>query len=145
MEFKIEINASREKVWDVLLGKETYPKWTTPFSPTSQAKTDWQKGSKALFLDGNNRGMVSRIAENVPNEYLSIEHLGYYHDGVEDYEKAKEEKWAGAKENYTLTDLDGKTLLHIYMDMDESNKEMIAMFEGMWPKALDIVKELAES
>ena len=62
MDFKIEIDAPREKVWDVLLGEKTYPIWTQAFSENSQVETDWQKGSKALFLDGNGRGMVSRIA-----------------------------------------------------------------------------------
>ena len=42
MDFKIEINASREKVWDVLFGKETYPQWTTVFSEGSMVETDWQ-------------------------------------------------------------------------------------------------------
>ncbi|SFH19132.1 SRPBCC domain-containing protein [Pedobacter insulae] len=147
MDFNIEINASREKVWDVLFGEKTYPIWTTAFSEGSKVETDWKKGSKALFLDSSNRGMVSRIADNVPNEYMSIEHLGMYDNGVEDYESEQVKMWAGAKENYTLTDLGGKTNLHIFMEMDESeqNKQMIDMFAEMWPKALAKVKELAES
>ncbi|MES2653758.1 MAG: SRPBCC domain-containing protein [Bacteroidota bacterium] len=148
MDFKIEINASREKVWDVLFGEKTYPLWTTVFSEGSKVETDWKKGSKALFLDASNRGMVSRIADNVPNEFMSIEHLGMVTaDGVEDYDSDEVKSWAGAKENYTLTDLGGKTALHIFMEMDESekNKEMIAMFADMWPKALAKVKELAET
>ena len=90
--------------------------------------------------------MVSRIAENVPNEFMSIEHLGMYDNGVEDYESEQVKMWAGAKENYTLTDVDGKTHLDVYMQMDESeeNKKMIDMFADMWPKALAKVKELAE-
>lgn len=55
MDFNVEINASKEKVWDVLLGKETYPQWTKTFSEDSNVITDWQKGSKALFHDGNNK------------------------------------------------------------------------------------------
>lgn len=146
MNFGIEINATREKVWDVLFGKETYPLWTTAFSEGSAVETDWKKGSKALFHDGNNRGMVSRIAENVPNEFMSIEHLGMYDNGVEDYESEHVKMWAGAKENYTLTEANGKTALAIFMEMDESekNKQMIDMFADMWPKALTKVKELAE-
>jgi uncharacterized protein YndB with AHSA1/START domain len=146
MDFNIEINASKEKVWDVLLGKETYPQWTKAFSEDSNVITDWQKGSKALFHDGNNKGMVSRIAENIPNEFLSIEHLGMYNNGVEDYESEHVKMWAGAKENYTLTNENGKTNLHIFMEMDETeaNKPMIDMFTDMWPKALAKVKELSE-
>ena len=146
MDFRIEINVTREKVWDVLLGKETYPLWTSAFSEGSAVDTDWKKGSKALFHDGNNRGMVSRIAENVPNEFMSIEHLSMYDNGVEDYESEHVKMWAGAKENYTLTEANGKTALAIFMEMDESekNKQMIDMFADMWPKALAKVKELAE-
>ena len=147
MDFKIEINAPREKVWGVLFGEKTYPIWTKAFSESSSVETDWKKGSKALFLDGSNKGMVSRIADNVPNEFMSIEHLGMYDNGVEDYESEHVKNWAGAKENYTLTDLGGKTALLIYMEMDESeeNKQMIEMFAGMWPKALANVKELSEN
>ncbi len=144
MDFKIEINAPREKVWDVLLGKQTYPIWTAAFAEGSAVETDWKKGSKALFLDGNGKGMVSKIAENVPNEYLSIEHLGMYDNGKEDFESDEVKKWAGAKENYTLNDLGGKTELLIYLDMDDE-PNMVAYMEKAWPKALDKVKELAES
>lgn len=147
MEFKIEINANSAKVWDVLFGKDTYPLWTAVFSAGSKVETDWKKGSKALFLDSSNRGMVSKIADNIPNKYMSIEHLGMYDNGVEDYDSEEVKSWAGAKENYTLTDEDGKTNLHIFMEMDESekNKQMIDMFADIWPKALAKVKELAEA
>lgn len=146
MDFNIEIKASREKVWDVLFGEETYPLWAAAFSEGSKAVTDWKNGSKALFVDDSNRGMVSKIAESVPNEFLSIEHLGMYDNGVEDYDSAEVKTWAGAKENYTLSEAGGNTNLHIFMDMEESekNKDMIAMFNDMWPKALAKVKELAE-
>ncbi|TCC87063.1 SRPBCC domain-containing protein [Pedobacter frigiditerrae] len=147
MEFNIEINASREKVWDVLFGEKTYPLWTSAFGEGSRVETDWQKGSKALFLGSEDSGMVSRIDEAIPNEYMSIEHLGMVTNGIEDYDSAEVKRWAGAKENYTLTDLGGKTHLNIFMEMDESeeNKQMIEMFAGMWPKALAKVKELAEN
>ena len=41
MEFNIEINAGREKVWDVLFGEQTYPLWTAAFSEGSKVITDW--------------------------------------------------------------------------------------------------------
>jgi uncharacterized protein YndB with AHSA1/START domain len=146
MEFNIKINAPREKVWDVLFGEKTYPIWTTAFSEGSHVETDWKKGSKAVFLDSKERGMVSKIVDNVPNEYMSVEHLGMIMNGLEDYESEAVKSWAGTKENYTLTDLGGKTNLHIFMEMDESekNKPMLDMFANMWPNALAIVKELAE-
>jgi len=137
IKISIEINAPAEKVWAVLLGKDSYPEWAAVFAAGSKAETDWQKGSKALFLDSNNEGMVSRIADNIPNEFMSIEHLGMIKDGKEDLNH----EWSGAKENYNLSEKDGKTELLITMD---SNAEMQTYFEETWPKALDKIKLLSE-
>lgn len=140
--FKITIDASREKVWDVLWNDATYPVWTEPFSSGSKAVTDWQEGSKILFLDAEDRGMVSKVKENRPNEYMGIEHQGYYMKGVEDFDSEEVKKWAGSTENYTLTTVDRKTELLVESDITPEFKDM---FEGIWPKALDKVKELAEN
>lgn len=139
--FSITINASKEKVWSVLFGEKTYPEWTSAFSEDSQVKTDWKKGSKALFLDGKGNGMVAKIAENIPNEFLSIEHLGEIIDGKEDLTSDRVKKWAGAHENYTLKSSNGKTELVIDMDITE---EFAEMFSQIWPKALKKVKEISE-
>lgn len=137
----MSIGASREKVWDILWSNDTYPKWTSVFSETSYAETDWKKGSKVLFLDGSGSGMVSRIAENIPNEYMSIEHLGEVKNGVEDTESEKVKVWAGAHENYTLKSTPEGTELVVDMDITE---EFAEMFKTIWPKALAKIKELAE-
>lgn len=139
--FKIEIDAPKEKVWDILLGETTYPKWTAPFSEGSRAVTDWQVDSKALFLSAEGDGMVSKIAEHIPNEYISIHHLGMYINGIEDYDSEEVKKWAGAIESYKLSTKDGKSLLSIELDTTEDHKDY---FEDIWPKALEKVKELAE-
>jgi hypothetical protein len=140
-QFKISINAPREKVWDILLADETYRQWTTPFMEGSYAVTDWKKGSKALFLGPDGGGMVACIDESIPNEYLSIKHLGMIINGVEDTESDKVKDWAGAHENYILKDANGQTELIIEMDL---NEEYIKMFSETWPKSLAKVKELAE-
>ena len=140
-EFKIAIDAPREKVWNVLWADDTYREWTSPFSPGSHAETDWKKGSKVLFLDGKGMGMVSTIAENIPNEYMSFEHRGVVKDGVEDTESEEVKKWAGAHENYTLKNVSGKTELVVDMDINDEYKDM---FTEIFPKALQKVKELSE-
>ena len=139
--FKIDINAPREKVWETLWGKNSYPAWTSAFTEGSHVETDWKKGSKAFFLDAKNEGMVSTIAENKPNEYMSIKHLGLVKDGIEDIDSEEARKWSGALENYKLRTVNGKTELTVEMDITDEYKEM---FTKTWPKALDKVKELAE-
>lgn len=139
--FKTNINAPREKVWDILWGDETYKAWTSAFSEGSHVQTDWKKGSKALFLDGKGSGMVAMIEENIPNEYMSIKHLGEVKDGVEDTTSDKVKEWAGAHENYTLKNVNGATELLVDMDI---NEEWKSYFEKTWPVALEKVRELAE-
>lgn len=142
LNFKTVINATPEKIWQVLWDDVTYRKWTSAFNEGSYAQSDWKQGSKILFLDGEGRGMVSRIAEKRPNEYMSFEHLGEVVDGVEDTTSERVKQWAGSKENYTLKKVNGQTELIIDMDITEDFKDM---FSQMWPKALDNVKKLAES
>jgi uncharacterized protein YndB with AHSA1/START domain len=144
--FSIQINAPREKVWDIMLGETTYPKWAKAFTEGSYFKGSWEKGSKMLFLgpspDGSGEGgVVSRIEDNRPHEFISIEHLGYTKDGIEDTTSDEVKKWTPAFENYTFIDKDGGT--EVLVDMDASD-EYKAMFEEMWPKALVLLKELAE-
>jgi hypothetical protein len=142
----IFIKAPRKRVWDVMLSDETYRQWTSAFNPGSYYKGDWKKGSKILFLgpnpDGSGEGgMVSRIRENKPHEFLSIEHLGIVHNGVEDTTSAEAKKWAPAHENYTFAEKNGGTELTIDMDIEEKEKQT---FETMWSDALSRLKTLAE-
>lgn len=140
-EFRISIDAPREKIWKILWGEATYPVWTSAFAEGSRAETDWKKGSRAIFHDGKNNGMISSIADNRPNEYMSIKHLGTIKNGVEDMDSEETKQWAGALENYTLKNNQGKTELIVDMDISEQYKDY---FLKTWPKALDKVKELAE-
>ena len=94
-----------------------------------------------MFLDGKNEGMVSTIAENKPNEFMSIKHLGMVKDGVEDTTSEKTKEWAGSLENYSLREVKGKTELTVDMDVTDEYKDY---FKETWPKALDKLKELAE-
>jgi uncharacterized protein YndB with AHSA1/START domain len=144
LRFSVEIDAPRGKVWDTMLGDATYRIWTAEFMPGSYYVGDWEQGSKILFLAPGERGetgIVSRIRVNRPYEHISIEHLGMVEDGREDTSSEAATAWAGALENYTFRDVDGKTEVQVEMDSDE---DMKAMFEETWPKALQRLKELAE-
>lgn len=139
--FKVTIDAPREKVWDVLWSNESYPEWTSVFSPGSQAQTDWNEGSKVLFLNGEGDGMVSRIAKKKDSEFMSFEHLGEMHGGVEDLDTEKVRSWSGAHENYTLKTVNGKTELTIDMDVTDDFKDY---FMTTWPRALEKLKSMVE-
>ena len=145
LQFKIDINAQKEKVWDTMLEDRTYRIWTEEFTPGSHYIGSWEEGSKILFLgpanDGKLGGMVSRIKENKLHKFISIEHLGEVLDGIEDTTSDRVKIWAGALENYTFIDKDDKTELVVDMVINEEFKEM---FEGLWPKALQKLKSICE-
>ena len=139
--FSININAQKEKVWNVLWNDETHPKWTAPFGEGSRVETDWQEGSRVLFLNADNQGMCSSIVSKRPNEFMSKEHLGFIKDGVEDTTSEKVKEWKGAKENYILNDSKGETELEVSMDIAE---DYLDHFMKTWPRALQKVKEISE-
>jgi len=145
LKFSIEINAPKEKVWDTMLDDKTYRIWTEAFAAGSHYVGDWSKGTKILFLGPNETGemsgMVSRIKENKKYEFISIEHIGVVQDGVEDTTSESVKDWAGAHENYTFKDKNGKTEVFVEMDITEEYKDM---FTDMWPRALQMLKKISE-
>jgi hypothetical protein len=143
--FSIAIKAPKEKTWSTMLDDKTFRIWTEAFMAGSHYVGDWNEGSEILFLapdeKGKMSGMVSRIKENRPYEYVSIEHLGMVEDGKKDTTSDAVRGWAGALENYTFRETDGGTELVVEMD---SNDEYATMFQETWPKALQKLKALAE-
>ncbi len=142
LSFSIEVNASRQKVWDTMLGDKTYREWTSVFAPGSHFVGSWDEGSKILFLDGSTQqGMVSTIVESRPPEFISIKHLGVVTNGVEDTSGPATQGWGDALENYTFREVDGRTEVIVEMDAPE---EYSGDFDRMWPEALQKLKVLAE-
>lgn len=145
LHFTVDINAPAQKVWDAMLGKETYKQWTAIFNPTSSYEGDWTKGSPMKFIgvetDGTVSGMLSRIADITPPTFVSIEHLGFIKHGVEDRTSDEVKAWAGAHENYTLEEINGKTLVKVDMDVNETEADY---FQDTWPKALEKLKQIVE-
>ena len=141
--FSVRINAPKEKVWKTLWDDSTYRQWTSPFMEGSYAVTDnWKEGSKVLFLGPEGSGMVSTVAANRPNEFMSFKHLGEVKGGVEDTTSEKVKAWNGAHENYTLKETGGVTDLVVEMDMTDEFKDY---FTKTWPVALEKVKEISEN
>lgn len=148
LQFTVSINAPVTRVYDIMLGtssKSTYEQWTSMFNPTSTYEGSWDKGSKMLFVGvdehGEQGGMVSRIAENIPNRFVSIQHYGLVKGEREITEGPDVEKWANGYENYTFEESNGTTTVTVDLDAVE---EFIDYMNEHYPKALDKLKELCE-
>lgn len=148
LQFTVSINATVTKVFDFMLGissKSTYEQWTSLFNPTSTYEGSWDKGNKILFLgvdeQGEKGGMVSKIAENIPNRFVSIQHCGLFKADKEITEGPEVEKWANGFENYTFEENNGTTTITVDLDTTE---DFLDYMNECYPKALDKLKELCE-
>jgi hypothetical protein len=148
IKFNVSINAPSNKVYDVMLGinnKSTYEVWTALFNPTSTYEGSWNKGNKILFIgvneQGEKGGMVSKIVENIPNQFVSIQHYGLFKAGEEITEGPEVEKWANGFENYTFEEHNGITAVTVDLDTAE---DFLTYMNEHYPKALNKLKELCE-
>lgn len=148
LQFKISINAPVTRIYDLMLGitnKSTYEQWTFLFNPTSTYEGSWDKGSKILFLGvdekGEKGGMVSRIIENIPNRFVSIQHYGLLKADKEITEGPDVEKWANGFENYTFEENNEKT--EVIVDLD-TTEDFVDYMNDTYPKALGKLKEICE-
>lgn len=85
--------------------------------------------------------MSAEISENRKHEVLSIRHLGYVFDGVEDSTSAVVRIWAPVYETYRFEAVPGGTRVTV-------EQEVLVGSDGFmnrtWPRALEALKELCE-
>jgi hypothetical protein len=125
--------------------KASYEQWTALFNPTSSYEGNWQQGEKMLFIGvdekGEKGGMVSRIAEIIPGQFVSIQHYGLVVAGTEITKGPEVEKWANGLENYTFEEINGMATVTVDLDTTE---EFIDYMNEHYPKALNKLKEICE-
>ena len=125
--------------------KSTYEQWTALFNPTSTYEGSWEKAQKMLFVgvdeNGEKGGMVSRIADHVPNQVVSIQHYGLVKGSEEITTGLEVEKWANGLENYTFEESNGVTTVTIDLDTADEFEDYMNEF---YPQALNKLKEICE-
>ncbi|MBF6608866.1 MAG: SRPBCC domain-containing protein [Flavobacterium sp.] len=148
LQFTVKISASANKVYRTMLGldeKRTYEYWTAAFNPTSSFEGSWEQGSKIYFVgtneNGKKGGMVSKIEENRPSDFVSIRHYGFLDGDNEVTSGEMVEKWSGGIESYTFEENEGITKVTVNCDTVE---EYIDYFNKSYPVALEKLKEISE-
>ncbi|MFV0605277.1 MAG: hypothetical protein ACK5NK_05470 [Niabella sp.] len=148
LQFKKEINATSQKVYETMLGlknKSTYEYWTSAFNPTSTYEGSWDKGNKIHFVgldeNGKKGGMVSEIEAHQPAQFVSIRHYGFLDGDTEITTGEQVEKWAGGHENYSYQETDGITTVTVDIDTID---DFVDYFNNTYPAALDKLKEISE-
>lgn len=136
--FSIHINAPRNVVWHALWNDTFYREWTAIFHEGSHYVGELIEGGEILFVDPEGSGLYSNIESMDEPVSIVFRHQGE----LKNREKQPPGSWANSKEAYTLTEEDGGTLLSTEL---ESVEEMVEFFAETFPKALALIKEIAES
>lgn len=144
LHYSIIIQSPRPMVWDVMLSPDTYREWAATFEPGSHYEGSWDQGSDIEFLGSESEtgevgGMFAQVVENRQHEYVSVAHLGE----IRGSERVPYPGDTPVLENYTFADISDGT--HLSIDIIGFPDAYEDMMNGLWPKALDKLKELAES
>jgi Activator of Hsp90 ATPase homolog 1-like protein len=141
IQFTATIAAPASVVWRHITSAESYRQWTSAFAEGSHFEGSWEPGARMLFLAPSGDGMVSEIAESRKDAFISIRHLGFIANGIEDTRSESVRSWAPAFENYTLVALAKGTQLVVDQDVSPAWEEHLVQ---AWPKALELLKKLCE-
>jgi uncharacterized protein YndB with AHSA1/START domain len=140
--FTTDINASRQKVWDVMFQPETYKEWVGASWPGSFYIGTWKQGETLKFTGPEGGGTVATLEEYKPFERVHAKHVAVLNaDGTEDRDSEMAKGWIGTTESYSFTERDGKT--HLTVEL-QTYPDWTSMFNDGWPNALKKLKEICE-
>jgi uncharacterized protein YndB with AHSA1/START domain len=139
MQFSIEIEATRERVWETLWQDATFREWASIIDPETHLVGELKQGGEVQFLSAaNGYGVTSLVEELVPGEFLLLRHRADTQDAGQ---RDRDAQWTGGAERYWLAEKEGATTLTVAFGVPPELEEY---FAATYPKALERVKVLAE-
>ena len=136
LEYKTQIKASAEKIWETLWNQESYKEWSSVMNEGARYEGNFAEGTYVDLYDANNNGMFNFVEKNIPNREMTMQHKGWIYGGKRD-----DQNWTDSRETYLLTENEDGAELKINVSaMDE----FVDFFNSNYPKVLEKVKQLAE-
>jgi hypothetical protein len=122
IQFSIEINASKERVWATLWEDVTFRDWANIIDEGTYMKGSMKEGNEIQFISA-----------------VLFRHSA---DTKESGQKERKKEWTGGKESYFLAEKDGVVTLIVKTDVPKEQEET---FNIRVPRALERIKALAEN
>lgn len=139
LQFSIEINGPKERVWSVLWDDATFRDWAGIIDEGTYIEGILAEGNTIQFISSENGyGVTSLIEKLTPNEYIQFHHGA---DTKAFGEAERDQEWTGGRESYSLEEKEGLTKLTVLSDVPD---ELVEMFEDRLPRTLMRIKTLAE-
>jgi uncharacterized protein YndB with AHSA1/START domain len=136
------INTSKQNVWKVLITPELFAKWGSAFCPGSKMEGEWKLDGSVSYYDDAGMGLKCKVIAYDPHNLVTVEYVGFFHDFKEELRTEEKEGWIGCKETYVLSEINGKTQLHL--ESEVPTEAYFEEFSKTWDLALQNIKELAE-
>ena len=83
MQFSIEIEAPRGKVWQTLWEDKTLRDWGNIIDEGLYMVGEMAEGNEVQFISPSGNGVTSKILKFIPNELMSFQHMTDTLDGGE--------------------------------------------------------------
>jgi len=139
LQFSININASKQKVWDTLWQDQTLREWANIIDEGTYMEGELKEGNEIQFISSvNGYGVTSIVEKLIPTEFLLLKHSA---DTQDKGQNLRDDQWTGGEESYSLKESDGVTSLTATFDVPP---ELVEYFNEAYPKAFNKIKELAE-
>ncbi|MEN6339839.1 MAG: hypothetical protein ABFD03_06900 [Clostridiaceae bacterium] len=139
LQFSIEINALKERVWTTLWEDTTFRDWASILDEGTYMQGVMKEGNEIQFISSVNGYGVTDLVEKLnPNAFVLFRHGA---DTKESGQLEREKEWTGGTESYSLSETNGVTTLVVKTDVPQEQEET---FQIRFPKALERIKTLAE-
>lgn len=139
IQFSIDINASKERVWATLWDDITFREWSSIIDEGTYMKGVMKEGNEIQFISSvSGYGVTSLIEKLNTNEFILFRHGA---DTKESGQQEREKEWTGGAESYSLAEKDGVTTLIVNTDVPEEQENTFLI---RFPRALERLKTLAE-
>jgi uncharacterized protein YndB with AHSA1/START domain len=140
--YHITIQAPAEKVWNALFDPENYKKWTGAFGEGSYYSGEMKQGGRIHFLMPDGSGMYADVPFFQPHSLAVFKIIGQVKNFEEQPLEGRTAQLTGGFEQYHLSEENGET--HLKAEVDTA-PEFVWFFDEAFPKALENLKEIAES
>lgn len=139
LQFQVEIQATKQGVWDTLWQDETFRQWASIIDPGIYMTGVLKEGNEVQFISAENGyGVTSLVEKLVEGEFLLLRHSA---DTKDSGQKERANEWTGGEESYRLAEQGDITTLTVAFDVPSEQEEY---FTVNYPNALERVKVLAE-
>jgi uncharacterized protein YndB with AHSA1/START domain len=143
LQHSIEINASKENVWEALLNDKDLRDWTSIIDEGTYMDGILLEGNEVNFISSSSGyGVASKVEKLIPNKYVSFLWTADVKIGEGGSLEKRAQQWTGGKEVYEIEEKPNKVMLTLTQEIPD---ELVEDFKIKIPQALNRVKILAEA